>query len=86
MSPVNTLLSLWKAIITSYSRGPLNPKVTSAHVSVTTPLPCVFFPSYQPGGHVFEAAVMGDLGFAHANHSANFLFISPRHSQGLLLH
>lgn len=42
MSPVNTLLSLWNAIITSYSRGPLNPKVTAERVSMSTLLPCVF--------------------------------------------
>lgn len=50
VSPVNTLLSLWNAIVTSYFRGPFKPKVTAEAESVsvsTTPLP----------------RLLGDLGF-----------------------
>lgn len=67
MSPVNTLLLLRNNIITSYSRVPLNPKVTAEHISTSTPLPFVFF-AFFPAligqrGRIFDTAVIGDLGF-----------------------
>lgn len=62
MSPVNTLSSLRNAIITSYSRGTLNPKSPQntsecqhSFFFFTTPIGC--------WGRVFEAVMTGDLGF-----------------------
>ena len=90
MSPVNTLLSQWNAIITSSWRAPLSPKVTAEHISMSAPLPCVLPPPRRLvgwGDASLKRRWWGDLGFpARAKLPANFLFIPPRRSQGLLLH
>ncbi len=81
MSPVNTLLSLWNAITTSHSRVPFN--TLSHHRTcqcvIITPL-CFFHYLLARG---FDDSRYGRLWLFAC---ANFLLISPRHSQGLLLH